>query len=49
MTTAEEYNENGRMMLHMSYPYVDICTAPYIYYASFNAFECFKMHCNVSQ
>ena len=33
----------------MSYPYVDILTAPYVYYASFNAVECFKMHCNVSQ
>ena len=23
-------------------------TAPYIYYVSFNTFECFKMHCNDS-
>ena len=33
----------------MPYPYVDIRTAPYIYYATLNTFECFKMHCNVSQ
>ena len=33
----------------MPYPYVDIRTAPYIYYATLNTFECFKMHCDVSQ
>ena len=33
----------------MPYSYVDILTAPYIYYATLNTFECFKMHCNVSQ
>ena len=34
MTTAEEQNANGRMVLHWPYPYLDINLAPNIYYSS---------------
>ena len=37
------------MVLHMPHPYVNIRITPYIYYASFNTFEWFKMLYNVSQ
>ena len=51
VTTAEEQNENGRMLLHMPYLNMWIFVQPHtlIYYASFSTFECFKMHCSVSQ
>ena len=31
VTTAEEQNANGRMVLHWPYPYLDINLAPNIY------------------
>ena len=45
-----EKNENGRMVLHMPHPYVNIRIASKMYeYVSFNTFEWFKMRYNVSQ
>ena len=51
VTTAEERNENGRMLLHMPRLNMWIFVQPHtlIYFASFSTVECFKMHCSVSQ